>query len=436
MKMIMFAAPSSNTGKTTLTLGTARALKNRNLDVSTFKVGPDFIDAKYLSLAAKKQGGNLDLHMLGADGIKKSLYLNKGEIGLVEGVMGYFDGIYNTYENSSYDIARHLDIPTILVYNPVGEMFSAIPKIKGMVDFSKGRIKALILNKTDPAIYKLLKPQIEKHIGIEVLGYLPKDENMSIGSRYLGLFQAHEVKNLDEKLDYIAEKIEETINIDRLIELTRQVNVGEALLARRSPLKIGIAYDEAFNFYYGDNIKLFERIFEIHYFSPMRDEKLPEVDLVYLGGGYPELYLEELAKNTSMIESIREISLKGKYIYGEGGGLMYLMETIEAKAMCNIFTGNSYMTPRLQRFGYVDIELREDCILGKKGDKLKGQEFHKSLVDIDEKPYFNIKKPKRDISWTCGYQKGNTFASYSHLNFLGNMEAMENLLNQIMEGKR
>ena len=186
MKTIMITAPSSNTGKTVITLGIIRAIKNRGLDVSAFKTGPDFIDRKYIGIASGKRASNLDMHLMGREGLIQSIAMNNGDFGVIEGAMGYFDGIYNTYENSSYDISLQLDIPSILVYSPKGEMFSAIPKIKGMVDFSKGRIKGIVINKTNESMYKLLKEQIEKYINIEVLGYLPIDEDLNIESRHLG----------------------------------------------------------------------------------------------------------------------------------------------------------------------------------------------------------------------------------------------------------
>ena len=187
MKGLMIAAPNSNSGKTLVTMGIIRAIKNRGIDVSAFKTGPDFIDREYIAYASGKPGGNLDLHLMGLEGLKNSLYLNRGEFAVIEGVMGYFDGIYNTYKNSSYDISEKLDISAILVYCPSGEMFSAVPKIKGMVDFSKGRIKGIIFNKTSESTYKLLKEIVEEYVDIKVLGYIPKNKKYNI-EYHVGLF--------------------------------------------------------------------------------------------------------------------------------------------------------------------------------------------------------------------------------------------------------
>ncbi len=435
MKTLMITAPCSNTGKTILTLGIIRALRNRGLDISPFKTGPDFIDTKYLEVSAKKTAGNLDIHMMGKEGIKESLSINKGEYGIIEGAMGYFDGIYNTYENSSFHISQELDIPAILIYSPKGEMFSAIPKIKGMVDFSQNRIKGIILNKTNEKIYSMLNEKIKEYIDIEVLGYLPKDEDFIIEERYLGLLQTHENMDLDHKLNIISSKIEETININRLIDLAKDIKIDSFKYPPKRNISIGIAYDEAFNFYYEENLKLLESIGNVVYFSPLHDKSLPKVDLIYIGGGYPELYKEELSRNKNMIEEIKKFAKNKGYIYGEGGGFMYLVETIENIPMCGLLKGKGIMTKRLQRFGYVNIRLKEDCLLGVKGDNIVGQEFHRSIVETTEKEIFEITKPKTNRNWECGYMKDNILVAYPHINFLGNKKVLNYLIDKV-ENKR
>ena len=431
MKTIMITGPSSNTGKTVVTLGIIRAIKNRGINVSAFKTGPDFIDRKYLGLASGKNAGNLDMHLMGKNGIFQSLSMNNGEFGVIEGAMGYFDGIYNTYENSSFDISEKLDVPAILVYSPKGEMFSAIPKIKGMVDFSKGRIKGIILNKTSESIYKLMKGKIEEYIDIEVLGYLPFDEGLNIESRHLGLLQPDEHVEIERYIIKAAMMMENTIDVHRIIQIAEEVKIEEIKEYKKKNLTIAIAYDNAFNFYYEENIKLLEGICNIEYFSPLKDNTLPKADLVYIGGGYPELYAEELSNNIEMIHSIREYVKNSGYIYGEAGGLMYLVDSIDGYCMCGIFAGKATMTGRLQRFGYVNIELKEDSIIGQAGDKFTGQEFHKSIIETDEKQIINITKPMSKRKWECGFSYKNALAIYQHINFIGNMNALEYLLTRI-----
>ena len=435
MKSIMITAPSSGTGKTLITLGLIRALKNRGLNVSAFKTGPDFIDTKYLGLASAKRAGNLDMHMMGKEGLKKALYMNNSQYAVVEGAMGYFDGIYNTFFNSSYDISRELDINTILIYTPKGEMFSAIPKIKGMVDFQDSKIKGIILNKVRKDIYLLLKEKIEEYIGIKVLGYIEEDEGLEIQSRYLGLIQCMESKEIEKVIGNIARVVEKNIDIEGIINMMGEINAPAYTYPYKRNIKVAIAYDEAFSFYYNENLNLLENICQVEYFSPIKDKKIPQSDLLYLGGGYPELDKEELSQNINMRKSIKDRVGSGGYIYGEAGGFMYLVDSIEGYPMCGIFNGKAIMKEKLQRFGYVDIQLNQNCLLGKKGDILTGQEFHRSITEIEDNPLFNITKPKGKRKWQCGYKYKNVLGGYPHINFLGNMEAFNYLLDTI-ESKR
>lgn len=435
MKTIMITAPSSNTGKTTLTIGIIRAIKNRGLDISAFKTGPDFIDTKYLEVASGKRAGNIDMHLMGREGIKDSISMNYGEYALIEGAMGYFDGIYNTFENSSYDISKELNIPSILVYRPQGEMFSAIPKIKGMVDFPGSQIKGIILNKVNKEMYLLLKEKIEEYVNITVLGYLPHNISLKIESRYLGLMQTNESFDCEELISKTAQAVEETIDIDEILKLSSEIEVLSHLYQEKRNIKVAIAYDEAFNFYYNENLKLLENICDVQYFSPIRDKKVPDSDLIFIGGGYPELYAKELSLNLDMINSIRENTMKGKYIIAEAGGFMYLLSSIEDYPMCNIFDGNAKITEKLQRFGYVNMKLNKDTILGEEGTIITGNEYHRSTIDMESSPVFDIKKPKSKKTWQCGYTYKNVLAYYQHINFLGNIKSFNYLLD-IVENKR
>ncbi|WP_249324272.1 cobyrinate a,c-diamide synthase [Wansuia hejianensis] len=427
MKIIMFTAPSSNSGKTIITLGIIRALKNKGLDVSPFKTGPDFIDTKYLAMAAKKSAGNLDIHMMGKDGLKDALSMNMGDIAIVEGAMGYFDGIYNTYENSSFDIGRSLNIPAVLVYSPKGEMFSAIPKIKGMVEFKDSNIKAIILNKTSEPMYNLFKEQIEKYIGIEVLGYIPKDEDLEVNTEILGL----DLSKGDEFLEYIGEKVSKTIDLDKLMDLCNHIYISPYTYPKKRNIKIAIAYDEAFNFYYKENLNLLENICKVEYFSPLKDKSIPKVDLIYIGGGYPEEYRNKLSQNKAMVKGLKDLGEKGQYIIGESGGLMYLTDSIEESSMVGLLKGKCKTTNKLQRFGYVNIKLQKDCILGEVGNKIFAQEYHKSTLETKSEEIFHINKPMSTREWSCGYRYKNVLGYYQHINFLGNMEVLNHILDKL-----
>lgn len=435
MKTIMIAAPSSGSGKTTITMGLVRAISNRGYSVSCFKTGPDYIDTAFLKAASRQSAGNLDMHLQGTAGLKYSLSMGRGEVSIVEGAMGYFDGIYNTCENSSYDISCKLGINVVLIYTPSKEMFSCIPKIKGMVDFKSSRIKGIILNRVSAYTYGLLKEQIEKYVGIRVLGYVPEIEEIQVGSRHLGLMQSVEIEDLEIKLEKAAAVIEKNIDFDSLFEIMSDIEIDEKPNLKKRDIRVAVAYDKAFSFYYRENLRLLEETCEVTYFSPLEDEKIPPCDLLYLGGGYPEVFKTELSEKTSMLESIRDFGEKGGCIFAECGGFMYLTEAIEGCKMAGLFKGTSSMTGKLQRFGYIDITLNENCLIGSKGEALTAHEFHKSITAIDSKSLFNIKKTMGDKVWSCGYGYKNVVGGYPHINFLGNLEAFEYMLDYVEKKK-
>ncbi|HBM75229.1 MAG TPA: cobyrinate a,c-diamide synthase, partial [Clostridiaceae bacterium] len=192
---------------------------NMDFDVCGFKTGPDYIDTAFIRKASKKDAGNLDMYLQGRDGVKRSLYMGMGKYCVIEGAMGYFDGLYNTFENSSYDISRFLGINSILVYTPSGEMFSAIPKIKGMAEFEGSTIKGVILNRVSEKFYCMLKAQIEKYTGLSVLGYIPQIDDIKIESRHLGLVQCAEIDDMEDRIEKIASVIRKNIDMKLLVNL-------------------------------------------------------------------------------------------------------------------------------------------------------------------------------------------------------------------------
>lgn len=439
MKTIMITAPASGSGKTTMTLGLIRALKKRSIDVCGFKAGPDYIDRAFLENASGKPGGNLDLHLQGEKGLFHSLSRAQAEFCVIEGVMGFFDGIYNTFQNSCYHISDILKINSILVYTPKGEMFSAIPKIKGMADFGHSSIKAVIFNNVTEKTYLLLKDALENYTDLKALGYLPKLKNCELKSRHLGLVQSMEIQHLHAKLDEIAAAVEDHIDLDAILGLMTQPRMPVDKSGYDFPktdIKVAIAMDSAFSFYYQENLELLEESCNVTYFSPLKDHTIPICDLLYFGGGYPEVFREKLSLNKSMMTSVKEFAESDGYILAECGGLMYLSEYIEETKMVGLFKGKCHMTQRLQRFGYVDIELAEDCFLGVKGDKLVAHEFHRSRTSIETPTVFQVSKTKGPQKWSCGFQYKNTIAGYPHFNFLGNPKSFHHLLNQIGKNKK
>jgi cobyrinic acid a,c-diamide synthase len=425
----MLAAPSSGSGKTTVATGLVRALKNRGYDLTCLKTGPDYIDTAFLAAAAGKDAGNLDLHLQGEKGMRQAFSLADGDLCVVEGAMGYFDGISNTWQGSSYHIARELGISTVLVYSPRGQMFSAVPQIKGMVDFSQNLIKAVILNNTSEKAYHLLKGPVEKYAGVKVLGYLPSKEDAVLKSRHLGLVQSMEIEDLDYQLEQYAEALTEHVKLDALVGLMTDITGDPFPQPDRRNLIVAVARDRAFSFYYRENLKLLEMCTDVVYFSPLEDQKLPQCDLLYLGGGYPEVFRSELAANRQMLSDIKKYADSGGCIYAECGGMMYLFEKVEGENMAGIFKGESRLTDRLQRFGYIDITLAENCMLGGADDMLTAHEFHRSTCPPAAKEVFEITKTMGSGSWACGRTYKNVLAGYPHINFLGNPRAFEALLD-------
>lgn len=435
MKSIMIAAPASGSGKTTITMGILRAMRNAGLDVCAFKTGPDYIDRAFLEKACGGRAGNLDMHLQGKEGVLTAFSMTEADYCVVEGAMGYFDGIYNSCTNSSYDISNELGINSILIYTPKGEMFSAIPKIKGMAEFGASSIKAVIFNNVSEKHYSMLKEILEEHTGIKALGFLPGMDNAELKSRHLGLIQSIELEDIDTQIESIAKMVEAHVNLDGVMELMTDINTRGETVIGKYDIRVAIAKDKAFSFYYSENLHLLERACEVTYFSPLGDNGLPECDLIYLGGGYPEVFKEKLSKNRAMLNSIKDHSHKGGFIYAECGGFMYLTESINGEKTVGVFPGQSRLTGRLQNFGYVDLELKHDCMLGKKGDKITAHEFHKSVADVHQDTLFCISKTMGNSSWEGGYIYKNTYGGYPHINFLGNMEVLKSILNSIERSK-
>lgn len=437
MRSLVIAAPSSGNGKTTFALGVLRALKKRGMDICGFKAGPDYIDRAFLEKASGLPAGNLDIHLQSEKGLQYSLSQAPAKNCIIEGVMGYFDGIRNTSQNSTHHLTRLLGLKAVLVYTPKGEAFTAIPKIKGLVDFGNSSIAGIVFNRVSYDFYVLLKDAVEKHMAVKVLGYMPKLPEIALKSRHLGLIQSIEIENLERIIETAANAIERHVEMQALIDLMTETKMAEIspfehTLPTAKPV-VAVAKDEAFSFHYRENIALLEKYAHVKTFSPMHDSHLPACDLLYLVGGYPEIHYKALAENRGMLKSIREYGEDEGYIFAECGGLMYLSESIENRPMVGLFRGSSRLTDRLQRFGYVNVVLNGDCFLGEKGDELTAHEFHKSLSDIRAPKLFDIIKTGGTKRWQCGYRYKNAIAGYPHFNFVGNMKMFRSMLKSVVE---
>ena len=438
MKKILIAGTSSGAGKTTISTAIMGALEG----VSPFKAGPDYIDPKFHEFITKNPSNNLDLFMMGEDAVKYIFSKNTKKISIVEGVMGLYDGLNHELDNySSAHLSRVLDIPVILVVSGKGTSTSIAATVLGFKNLDpRVNIRGVILNNVgSEGLYNLLKEGIERYTGIPCVGYFPKDDRVSISERHLGLQQASEIENLNEKIEILKDMARKYIDLDKILEIAEDgseaqepINPAKHLKGRFKGKRIGVAKDRAFSFYYSENLKLMEYTgMEIVEFSPTNDTHLPpNLDYIYLGGGYPEIFAKKLYKNTSMMEEIREASKKVP-IYAECGGFMYLTKGIKQldgsfDPMCGLLDIKVKMKSRLniKRFGYVDYKSK-DGLIG------RCHEFHYSdIYDIDEKNlYFELKK-KNGRMWSCGYEKDKIIAGYPHIHFYGNLEIFVKLFDR------
>lgn len=436
MKNIIISSNSSGGGKTTFTLGLMKTLIKRGYTVQGYKVGPDYIDPAFHSLITGKPSRNLDPFLMGEEGVLSSFNKGEGDMGIIEGVMGLYDGIGITTDNSTYHISKLLDIPVILLITPKAQSTTLCAEIKGMMEFKNVNIGGIVLNNISESYYNLLKAGLEKHLKIKVFGYLPKEEKLSLKSRHLGLVQGVEIEDLEEKIDIASKLIEENIDIDNMISCFKEISLKkERLDGEKKDLNIGVALDKAFSFYYKDNLESLEKIGNIIYFSPLEDSSIPDnLDFIYIGGGYPEVFIETLSKNKSMRESIRESLNSGLPCYAECGGLMYLMESIDGYETVGFFKGKAYMTGKLQNFGYSNITVFQNNNILPKGFSINCHEFHKSTIESSEKKIYRLSKTNFqgiEKTWECGYIKKNTIGSYAHINFLGNREILKYLTKRV-----
>lgn len=436
MKSIIISSNGSSGGKTIITLGLLKVLKNRGFKVQSYKVGPDYIDPDFHEYVTKVPSRNLDLYLMGKDGVKASFSRGNGDFGVIEGVMGLYDGKGIGTEYSTAHVAKVLKIPLILVLSPKAKASTLCAEIQGLMNFEEVNIVGIIFNNINESYYNLLKAAVEKHCAIKVFGYVPRDERLSLKSRHLGLIQSREIIDLNKKIDTCAELIEKNLDIDLLLEcFVHAEKYIDNFHVENTGVRSAVAWDKAFSFYYRENIELLQEAGQVKFFSPLEDKKLPEdVDFVYLGGGYPEVFIEKLSNNKTMLKSIRDSLSSGTRCYAECGGLMYLTEAIDGKETVGFFKGKSNMTDRLQNFGYAEVKVINENPLLPVGLSFKCHEFHKSIVSLEDRSIFDITKVSYDGSikqWNCGYVKLNTLASYAHINFLGNLDMFKSLIGGI-----
>ncbi len=439
---ILLTAPASGSGKTLVTCGILQALVNRGQKIVSFKCGPDYIDPMFHGKVIGTKSRNLDTFFTDAD-TTRYLYEKNTEgfdLAVVEGVMGYYDGLGGIRtEGSTYDVARTLDLPAILIVNCRGASLSVLATVRGFLEYQKdSHICGVILNQISPMIYGQLRVLIEQELQIRVFGYVPKMANLSLDSRHLGLVLPGEIRSLQKKLNDLAEKLEETLDLDGMIS---EIKTAEYRTAGKSDIRkeiralsfpdkirIAVAEDDAFCFTYLDNLELLEEMgAKLVPFSPLRDGRLPEaVSGLILSGGYPELHAKELGSNRSMRASVRKAVADGMPCIAECGGFLYLHRELEGTdgrfyPMAGVLDAKAYRTEKLSRFGYVTLTAEEDQLLGKAGTQIRGHEFH--YWDSEScGESFHARKPAGRREWDCVHGTNTLYAGFPHLFYYSNLQ--------------
>ena len=426
---ILLAGSNSGCGKTSITCGILKAFTDRGLQIQSYKCGPDYIDPMLHTHITGQACRNLDPFFCDGDMLKSLVAKDSAEADLtvMEGVMGYYDGIGVSSDKSTHTVSVETGTPTILILNVKGMSHTMIPLIRGLIGYQENPVAGVILNRCSPGLYRLMKPELEKSLGIAVAGYFPQTEGIHIGSRHLGLMTAAEISNLDEVISLLGKVAEECIDLDLLAEIARGAAplpaVSRPVLPAEKKAVIAVAMDKAFCFYYQENLEILEQSgAELKYFSPVNDKELPEgTDGIYLGGGYPETYRRQLSENASMKKAIRQAVEEGAPVIAECGGFMYLCDSLietdgSSMPMLGLLDTDVTMTRRLSmEFGYVTMTAEYDTAFFDKGTVIRAHEFHYSKAG-KRGDAFRIEKYSGK-HWKGIYAVGHILAGYPHLYF-------------------
>jgi cobyrinic acid a,c-diamide synthase len=427
---IVIAGATSGVGKTSITCSIIYGIKQKGYSVQPFKVGPDYIDPTYLSAISGNSARNLDSWIMGEDATLESFATNsQSDVSVIEGVMGYYDGFSGaTNQSSTHHIATILESPVILVLDASKTARSIAATALGYVKFhNNSRIAGLILNKLGSKKHEDMCRAALGPLKIPILGCIPKNSELSLESRHLGLIPAVEQAHLKQKITKIAKTICANLDIEKIISIANRAG-AISNPSRQKPQKlkvtVAVALDKSFNFYYYDNFDSLRRNgAKIEFFSPISDDSPPECSGIYIGGGFPEVLGQPLAKNQSMKKSIKKLAEQNMPIYGECGGLMYLTKSIEYDSkkypMVGLFDATTSMEKKMT-LNYTRANVISNCVIAKSATRLFGHEFHYSelsSIPKDAKFAYDLSigvgiKNKKD-----GLIQDNTLASYMHLYF-------------------
>lgn len=442
---VIFAGTASGSGKTTAVCAILTLMKRNGIAVSACKCGPDYIDPMFHRSVLGISTTNLDPFFCDGNLLRTLLAENAGErLTVVEGVMGYYDGTGESgTDNSTYTIARETDSPVILVVNAKGASASLLAVIEGFLRFvPDSGIRGVLFNQVSAMTYANLKTLMKKRFGDTVVpvGYIPKlPEECLLESRHLGLVTAEEIHDLSAKLNRAADLCASTVDLEQILRIAdtaEPLSFQPPRIPRLPGVRIAIARDAAFCFYYKDTLALLTKMGgELLPFSPLANEAVPaEADGLLLGGGYPELYADQLEKNTISRESVRRTIQSGLPAIAECGGFQYLGQRLDGRQMCGVLSHESTNTGKLVRFGYINLTTHTDGLLGKAGTVLCAHEFH--YYDSTDNGNSCTAEKSNGRSWECVVSTDTLYAGYPHLFLYANIEAAEMFYKKCLEYRR
>lgn len=475
----MIAAPKSGSGKTMITCALLQLLNDSGKNVSSYKCGPDYIDPMFHKKVLGVPSKNLDTFFTD-EKTTVQLFLDKradGDFAVLEGVMGLYDGLGGIYEQgSSYHLAKVTQTPIILVVDAKGMGKSVLALIAGFLQYDMHHlIKGVLLNRMSKGYYDIIKPLIEKELSVKVVGYFPEQKDIRLESRHLGLVMPDELADIKEQLDELAGRLKKTIDLDMLLdiaaeaeEITKTTNTEQMQIQNQNnTVNIAVAMDEAFCFYYEDNLRLLEKCgAKLQYFSPLHDTRLPkDCDAMLLGGGYPELYTKELSENVSMLADIKKAFKDGLPTVAECGGFMYLhkyihdicddtdeqnkadvqnnadtqyntdtQNDVSVSQLVGALDGGCHFKGKLVRFGYIELAEKHSNFLSP-NEKIKAHEFH-YYDSTDNGADCIATKPATGRSYDCVISHDNYWLGFPHLYYPSNPHFAESLVRKAYEYRR
>ncbi len=436
MNRLLITGTNSGGGKTTVTCAVLSAFKARGIVPMTFKCGPDYIDTMFHRAVSGVKSYNLDPFFLDGKGLRSHLAAHAGELSVIEGAMGYYDGIAATEEASAYTVARETKTPAVLVVSAQGVGATLAAIIEGLTRHRQDScMMGVVFNDAKISRYPDLE-KIAARAGIKFYGTMPRNEEWTFPSRHLGLLAAAEIADLQDKLRSLGRQAEQTIDIDGLLALAKTAVPlkGEQQTQCAACARLAVARDEAFCFLYEENLELLQALgCELVFFSPLKDSELPaNINGLYLCGGYPELHAKMLSNNKTMLQSIQQAVESNLPTVAESGGFLYLHETLDGLPMCGVIPGRAYKTDQLRRFGYIELTAVRDNLLCQAGASIRSHEFHywDSSCPGDG---FTAKKAGRSESYLCIHATDTLFAGFPQLYFPANLEFAKQFVRRMKE---